>query len=67
MVGIRPESEPLSSRVDLNSTAMGQFLFAEDEMAENEEAARFAFNGYSPLHHGLTAGSRRGDGDCPLA
>ena len=36
-------------------------------MAENEEAARLAFNRYSPLHRGLVTGDGRGNYYGPFA
>ena len=45
---------------------MGEFVLAENELAEDEEATGLAFNGHAPLHRGLVAGGERRDQNCPL-
>ena len=47
---IRPKRKSLAPRVDLDSAGTGEFLLAEDEVAESEQAAFVAFDGHAPLH-----------------
>ena len=67
IVEIRPESEALSPRVDLDAAGRPKFLLAEDKMAENEKAASWPFDRDAPLHGGLVAANGRRDRDGSLA
>ena len=52
---VRPETESLLRRIDLQLRGVLEFVLAEGQMAENQESARRACNRHAPLHRGLVA------------
>ena len=59
IVEIRPESEALSLRVDLDAAGRSKLLLAKNKMAENEKATSWPFDRNAPLHGGFVAGNGR--------
>jgi hypothetical protein len=50
IVKIRPESEALSLRVDLNAAGIREFLLAKHKMTKDEKAAPWPRDREAPLH-----------------
>src|SRR5579883_633405 len=63
-IRIGPEGYSLTATVKAGLTGLLEFMFAENQLAENQKAAGSAAGCDRPLHCGFLAGDRGVDDDC---